>query len=69
MMDENSEGEEEGESEPQSLVEQHKAGLKKKGKRELKDEQRRKEEEEEAGREERLRKVRRLCNVISLLCG
>ena len=59
MVDENSEeeGEGEGEREPQSLVEQHKANLKKKSKREMKEEQRKKEDEEKAAKEDRLREV------------
>ncbi len=58
MVDDNS-GEEEGEGEsgPQSLVEQHKADLKKKSKKEMKEEQRRKDDEEKASKEERLREV------------
>lgn len=71
MVDDNSgdegegEGEGEEELEPQSLMDQHKANLKKKSKKELKEERRRKADEEEAAREERLRKVWKMLCVCS----
>ena len=74
-MNDHSDDEEEGEREPQSLVEQHKASLKKKSKREMKEEQRKMAEEEETAREERLRKVslerreREAIRSIGVLCG
>ena len=59
MVDENSEEEGESEGEPQSLVDQHKAALKKKSNREMKEEERKKVEEEKASKEGKLREVRK----------
>ncbi len=44
-------------AEPQSLLEQHKAKLGKKSKKELKGERKRREEEEMAAKEERMKQV------------
>ncbi len=52
---EGKEGEKEGEQ--QTLMEQHKAKLAKRSKKELREEQRKKEEEEEVSKEVRLKKV------------